>query len=460
MPIPKRKKGESRDKCFSRCMGDKVMVKEFDPKKRGGICGSQCDRRNNSMFKTSFTFKTNFSAEKKVVGGVEFILFPVVAMVEGVHNKLFYSAEEIDKNTALWNGVPITIDHPQSRHGGAIGANTSPELMEIQVGKLFSAGAEGGKLTGQLWIEVNRIKDISPESLSAIEAGRLEVSIGLFSGGDGTKGVWKGEEFEETLYGFIPDHIALLPNGIGACSWADGCGVRENERKEMNKDKFFNLNNKGGKIMPIAKERIDALFVNKFLLPDDEGTRTYLTNMDEKDFEALEECGCGEIDSLRENAKKAEDEKAELVKVNAELTEKNANQKKAIEAHNNTDKDKKKEDMKINKEELKKEVLADLKFEDVLASAPKEVKENIEAGIATNKARKASLIKALDGSPFTNEELEGKNIAELEKLIALGSVETDYSTRLGNHEKPIKKNEKQDDGSGVPTMIKIGDKVE
>jgi len=36
-----------------------------------------------------------------------------------------------------------------------------------------------------------------------------------------------------------PDHLALLPNEAGACSWADGCGVRSNEEQ--------NKNIKGGK---------------------------------------------------------------------------------------------------------------------------------------------------------------------------------------------------------------------
>ena len=45
MPIPTRRTEERRQKFFSRCMADPVMVKEFpDEKIRGGVCKSQWER--------------------------------------------------------------------------------------------------------------------------------------------------------------------------------------------------------------------------------------------------------------------------------------------------------------------------------------------------------------------------------------------------------------------------------
>jgi hypothetical protein len=42
MPLPKRKKGEKKDKFVSRCMGDSVMVKDYpDQKQRAAICYKQ-----------------------------------------------------------------------------------------------------------------------------------------------------------------------------------------------------------------------------------------------------------------------------------------------------------------------------------------------------------------------------------------------------------------------------------
>lgn len=229
MPIPNPNKGESQSKFISRCAGNKTMNKDFpDQKQRLAVCHSQWRKRNN--MKVNISLKNNFEIKKEVIGDIEYVVVPVIAMVEGVRNKLLYTAEEIAKNVDQWDGVPITIEHPQSRRGTSVGANSSPQLMEIQVGKMFNTTVIGGKLKGELWISVERVKEVSPESLSAIEEGRLEVSVGLFSAGDGTKGVWDGEEYNEKLFDFTPDHIALLPEGLGACSWADGCGVRDNRK--------------------------------------------------------------------------------------------------------------------------------------------------------------------------------------------------------------------------------------
>ena len=446
---------------------------------------------------------------------------------------------------------PITIDHPQDRRGGQTSANDSPELMEVQVGKFFNVKTEGGSLKGELWIDSERIGQISPESLSAIEEGRLEVSVGLFSGGDGKKGTWQGEKYEETLFGFVPDHIALLPNGVGACSWADGCGVRVNRKakrkveviekismfvdKEGNVSMFGDLKNlkldhealrerlssevnkgrnvndpfvfiesvsnnsfiyaqdnssgeffkrgftvdkndvvtltglpvsvkkqvkfiefsKEGKSM-ISKERIDALFANNknFYLNDDEGSRSYLSNLSEEAFVKVEECGCDEVATLKENAEKAETEKAELVKTNAELTEKVSE----FEDSQKTDEEKREEDLKTNRDALKSEILSDLKFEDVMGKAPKDVQDTINEGIKNTKQKRELLINALDGSDFTKEELEGESIERLEKFVSLAKVTPDYSGNGGNDDTlTVNKHEKKADGTGVPKMLTIGE---
>lgn len=45
MPIPKPHKNEKHDKFISRCMGDKVMNKEYpDQKQRYAICNNQVSR--------------------------------------------------------------------------------------------------------------------------------------------------------------------------------------------------------------------------------------------------------------------------------------------------------------------------------------------------------------------------------------------------------------------------------
>jgi hypothetical protein len=55
MPLPSRRKDESRKKFMSRCMGDDMMNTEFnDPKQRAAVCNSQYRRRVSSKGNASW----------------------------------------------------------------------------------------------------------------------------------------------------------------------------------------------------------------------------------------------------------------------------------------------------------------------------------------------------------------------------------------------------------------------
>lgn len=206
--------------------------------KQGGSYGATKDRneKENRTLNISNSFITNFNIRSDIKEGKEFFIIPIIALVEGVHHgsggKGFYPAVEIDRTAQNWNGVPLTIDHPKDNNGSSITANNPEALKQYAVGTFENVRYEKGKLKGEGWIEKNRINLISPKTLEIIQAGlSLEVSTGLFSDGDGEEGIWGGEKFDETLSDFIPDHLALLPEAEGACSFKDGCGVRMNKKK-------------------------------------------------------------------------------------------------------------------------------------------------------------------------------------------------------------------------------------
>ncbi len=236
MPIPIPRKGEPKDKFFSRCMGNGVMVGEFpDAKIRGGVCKTAFDKkRKNEMICNIRNIITNFNIRTEEKEGINFLIIPIVALVEGVHagsgGTGFYPSAEIDRTAQNWNGVPLTIDHPKDNGGAPITANNPDTLKKYSVGTFENVRYEKGKLKGEGWIDKNRIELLSPEALEMLSLGRkMEVSTGLFTGSDGMPGIWNGEPFEETLTGFIPDHLALLPNAEGACNFDAGCGVRVNK---------------------------------------------------------------------------------------------------------------------------------------------------------------------------------------------------------------------------------------
>lgn len=168
--------------------------------------------------------------------GREHIVAPVILMVEGVHNgsggPLFYSAQELQASAHLWNGCPLPIQHPEQQ-GRPISCN-SPEVWQSQtVGHLFNVVFESQpvpRLKGEIWVDVNKVQQISPPTLEALTRNMpLEVSTGLFSDDEMVAGTWGNESYVGVVRNIRPDHLALLPGAIGACSWQDGCGVRANK---------------------------------------------------------------------------------------------------------------------------------------------------------------------------------------------------------------------------------------
>lgn len=159
---------------------------------------------------------------------------PVILIVEGVHNGLFYPAEELAKFPEAWNGRPLPIQHPEDYNGDFMTAN-DPEIVEAQnVGTLFNVRFEEGKLKGEAWIDQEKAQDISPETVSIMQAGEiLEVSTGLFLEVIPENGDYNGEGYTGIAINYRPDHLALLPGGKGACSVADGAGCpRTNEQED------------------------------------------------------------------------------------------------------------------------------------------------------------------------------------------------------------------------------------
>ena len=167
----------------------------------------------------------------KTLEGVDYLVVPTILIVEGVHNNVFYPSDELKKFPESWNGRPVVINHPDL-NGQAITAN-SPDIVEKQtVGALFNVKYKDGKLKGEVWINIEKCRKISEAILDSLHNNeKIEVSTGLFTECDGIEGEWNGEKYVGTVFNYRPDHLALLPNDIGACSWEDGGGMpRVNER--------------------------------------------------------------------------------------------------------------------------------------------------------------------------------------------------------------------------------------
>lgn len=162
---------------------------------------------------------------------------PLVALVEGVIQGVnaptpeFVSAEAMAKTVQGWNGRPVVIDHPRV-NGELVSANL-PEVLETElVGQIFNARVDDGKLKMEAWIDNSRegVERIN-STLEKVKAGEMvELSTGFFADVVQSTGKFEGEDFSALLTNIVPDHLAILSEGVGACSIADGCGAnRVNE---------------------------------------------------------------------------------------------------------------------------------------------------------------------------------------------------------------------------------------
>lgn len=172
-------------------------------------------------------------ARRTLRHGREFVVAPATLIVPGVlhgsKGALYYPPEEVARNVDSWNGMPLVVYHPV-KAGKNVSAR-DPEI--IDVGRVYNTTFDG-KLKAEAWFDVEMLK-AAPEGvdvLNAIETGKqVELSTGLYTTNlEAPKGSRdpSGKPYEYIATDFKPDHLAILPNQVGACSLRDGCGLMVN----------------------------------------------------------------------------------------------------------------------------------------------------------------------------------------------------------------------------------------
>lgn len=179
--------------------------------------------------------------------GKTYLSVPVTMMVEGVHHgshgPVLHLASELGKIPDVWNGVPITIGHPQI-NGNYVSANSPEILANWSTGIVFNARMDGDALKADAWIDETRLIALSPELLQKITNGEIiEVSVGVFCDEEETEGVYNEEHYIAVARNHRPNHLALLPDEVGACSIVDGCGIRVNKKGGKKVELLINESN-------------------------------------------------------------------------------------------------------------------------------------------------------------------------------------------------------------------------
>jgi len=152
------------------------------------------------------------------------MVFPVVAARAQVMNDLYYPPEELQMSAVGWNGTPLVVNHPGDVTN-SFSANSPSVLDKYQIGKMFNVTYEQDKLKGELWLN---IEDAQKKGFGDLvdrlkNKESIEVSTGLYSKVTNKQGTHNGENYKGSVYNILPDHLAILPDTVGACSVADGC---------------------------------------------------------------------------------------------------------------------------------------------------------------------------------------------------------------------------------------------
>lgn len=174
--------------------------------------------------------------------GRDFLVAPMVMIVEGVHNgsegPVYYPKDELAKTPAMWNYKPVVVYHPM-KNGEGCSACDPIILSNRKVGVImnteYAETEHGPGLKAEAWMEADRMDAVDERIAETVEKGAMmELSTGLFFDSDRTPGTWNEEPYDATVTNYRPDHLALLPDLKGACSIEDGAGLfRLNARPEI-----------------------------------------------------------------------------------------------------------------------------------------------------------------------------------------------------------------------------------
>ncbi|MCB9172784.1 MAG: DUF2213 domain-containing protein [Ardenticatenales bacterium] len=178
------------------------------------------------------------NARYESLQGRRYLVAPMVAVVAGVLNGQLLHPDQLSNFVQAWNGRPLVVYHPQDESGGYVSAN-SPQILESYgVGFFFNASFSEGRMRGEAWLDVARIEALGGEALQALQRVQrgevIEVSTAYFCHVQDTRGEYNGKPYTGAQIDLKPDHVAILPNEIGACSVQDGCGLgRFNSAKDQ-----------------------------------------------------------------------------------------------------------------------------------------------------------------------------------------------------------------------------------
>ena len=432
-------------------------------------------KKNKQVLDIYFVSTENYTIRREKLNDRENIVVPVTMMVEGVHigshGPILHLAEELGKYPESWDGIPATIGHPQV-NGQYVSANSPAILQDWAVGRIFNTHMPESALKAEVWLDEVDLERVSEETLNRLNNGDvIEVSVGIFSDEEATSGTWNMESYTAIARNHRPNHLALLPDEIGACSIADGCGIRVNKKGETKvtneKKVIVNSENQSQVLMELRQlgfsiDETDDVGLSeeskKVKVPVIETNGRVVTErVIKKNKSMCTDCVKKLADSLIANKATAwsEDDREYLLAQTEEQLEKfTPPVEEKVEV--NTAKPTREDILAVLSEKP-------MTNEEFLSLASPEVRSQIEEGLVLRTNQKSEMVSQIvaNTEEWTEEQLNAKDLGELQKLHKVVMKDMGETTvfvgggGLGG-KTAINTNKKGANSKMLPKIVKIG----
>lgn len=170
------------------------------------------------------------------LGGQEYLVAEATSIVPGVlpgsKGSLYYPPDQIENSTSQWDDIPLVVYHPI--HNGQHVSAKFPGILEKQGVGFIRKSQYKGKLQHECWFNANDTKRVDRRVYDNLRNRKpIELSTGLFTENEEAPigANWQGRSYTHIARNYKPDHLAILPDQVGACSLNDGCGVLINKKK-------------------------------------------------------------------------------------------------------------------------------------------------------------------------------------------------------------------------------------
>ena len=200
-----------------------------------------CKEHDGKTFEAARTeveqIANEFNLEHVEIEGKDYIKMPVVFLKEGIlegsAGALLHKADIFKDYAEKFNKIPITYMHPSLNNEYVSVKDNGTDILGFLDN--VSYNEQKRALEGYAYIDSALLQNKYVHLHDLINKNyNIEVSVGIYSEIENIEGVYNDKKYIGIVMNYEPDHLAILGELTGACSYKAGCGIRNNQRLAEN----------------------------------------------------------------------------------------------------------------------------------------------------------------------------------------------------------------------------------